>query len=170
MVQIKEVPELQLCRRQSDFFGKYAGPVVCRSAVKSHLVIKTSGKRTFRCNLLRDGSVLLFNALCAPGGASELCAGCRKRKEKAESVGWRGCRLIDSLPVAIAVEETVCPVAAAQIGAFGEALAADLHRVWAAGMEAAAGGRGNQARNFAARSYLSHPTAASLDAVGIGRG
>jgi len=33
MVQIKEVPELQLCRRQSDFFGKYAGPVVCRSAV-----------------------------------------------------------------------------------------------------------------------------------------
>jgi len=83
---------------------------------------------------------------------------------------WCGCWLMRGLLVAVAIEKTVGPMAAAQIGTFGEALAADLHRVGAAGMEAAAGGRSNQARNFAACSYLSHAAAAGLNAVGIGRG
>ena len=43
------------------------------------------------------------------------------------------------------------PVAAAQIGACGEALAADRHDVWAARMEAAAAGRINEARRLATR-------------------
>src|SRR5690348_17582883 len=57
-------------------------------------------------------------------------------------------------PVAGAVEPAVGPLAAAEIGAAGEALAADGHDVRAAGMEAAASGRRDEAGNLAARGQL----------------
>ena len=69
--------------------------------------------------------------------------------------GWRGGVLGSwsgiANGVALAIEEAVRPVAAAQVGATREALAADRHSVRAARMEAAAGRRGNQTRDLAAR-------------------
>src|SRR5258708_38154667 len=55
--------------------------------------------------------------------------------------------------IAVAVQEAVRPSAAAQVRAAGEALAADGHGVRAAGMEAAATGRRDQARNLAEGGY-----------------
>ena len=50
--------------------------------------------------------------------------------------------------VPITIEETMRPVTIAQVSAFGEVLATDWHGVWAAWVEAATGGRVNQAGNL----------------------
>jgi len=70
--------------------------------------------------------------------------------------------------IAVAIEKAVGPVSIAEVGAFGEALAAFGHGVGAAGMEATASGRGNQARDLSSSRYFL--TALTDDAIGIWSG
>src|SRR5579883_1705392 len=90
-----------------------------------------------------------------------------RRQARWESDPWgtRRCGIL-----AIAVEETVCPVAVAKLCSPGETLATDIHGVGAARMEATAGGRINQAGNFAARADLFYAGFPAFEALRIGRG
>src|SRR5215470_9044945 len=68
----------------------------------------------------------------------------------------------------VTIEETVRPVAVAQVRPLREALPAYWHGVGAARMKAAAAGRPHQAGNLAARGQGLHRFALNVDTIRVG--